>query len=385
MLQRILFFFLLIATACQPATKEQAKLDPSQPAWNLFIGTYTKKEGHVDGKAKGLYVYRMAEQDGQLEKITTIEGLVNPSFVSASLSGRHLLAVEETVAGEDTSGHVNLFERSEDGSYRLLSRQSTHGFAPCHVSTDQVMQFAYVANYLGGVAMYPLQNGALQPACFVIRQNGSGPHKEQEASHPHQAMVSPNDHFLYVPDKGADRIFGYAIERVQRRLIPLPDSLQARTAAGAGPRHLAFHPVAPFAYVVNELNGTVTALSYNASNGALKPIQSISTLPDGFKDFNACADIHITPDGRYLYASNRGHNSLAIFSINAQTGELTAIGHESVHGAFPRNFAISPDGRHILVANQNSDNLVLFAIQPDGKLQFVRETKEMTPVCLLFR
>lgn len=364
------------------------KRPESKPAdMKLFIGTYTKKEGHVDGKAEGVYQYRMDALNGELSQVGVITGLVNPSFITASPDGHYLYAVEETGPGDDSTGHINVFERAKDGSYTRLSRQSTHAFAPCHVAVDQQGQFVFVANYVGGVvAMYPLESdGKLSPACHVVTQTGTGPRPEQEASHPHQVVPSADGRFLYVPDLGADRIFAYSINREQRRLDPLPDSLQARLAAGAGPRHLVFHPSYPMAYVLNEHNATVTVLSVNAANGALSPEQSVNTLPADFNGKNWCADIHLSEDGRYLYASNRGHNSLAIFSVNPNDGRLQFIGHESVRGEVPRNFAVVPDGRHLLVANQNTDNLVLFTIGEDGLLQFVRETKVPTPVCLVFR
>lgn len=375
----VIFLVVVLWAGCKTPESKTAY-------WKLFVGTYTKKEGHVDGKAAGVYQYRMDVLSGELSPGATITGLVNPSFIATSPDGYYLYAVEETGPGDDSTGHINAFERSDDGSYKLLSRQSTFGFAPCHVAVDQEGQFVFVANYVGGVvAMYPLESdGRLSPACHVVTQTGTGPNPEQEASHPHQVAPSADGRFLYVPDKGADRIFAYSINREQRRLDLLPDSLQTRLTPGAGPRHLVFHPAYPMAYVINELNATVTVLSVEP-NGALRPEQNITTLPADYTGKNWCADIHLSADGRYVYASNRGHNSLAIFSVNPNDGRLQPIGHQSVKGEFPRNFAISPDGRYLLVANQNTDNLVLFNIGEDGLLQFVRETEVKTPVCLVLR
>lgn len=394
-----LFYFTAVAIlyiACQSggqSTDNKAQSETTTPepvedttAWTIFIGTYTKKEGHVDGKAKGAYVYRMQKDNGMLEQKATITGLINPSFLTASADKKYLFVVEETVTGEDTTGHINLLQRGADGNYLTLDRQSTRSHAPCHVAVDKGMKFAYVANYLGGiVSMFPIENGRLLPASFGVPQAGRGPHPEQDFSHPHEVVFSPDQRFIYVPDKGADRIFSYLIHPELKRITPLAKEIQARTTAGAGPRHLVFHPTLPFAYVVNELNSTVTMMAFNAQTGELRTLNAISTLPADYKGFNACAEIEITPDGRYLYASNRGHDSIAIFGIDSKTGALTALGHEPTRGAFPRDFTVSPDGRYLLAANQNSDNLVLFTIQPDGKLSFVRETQVPTPVCVEFR
>lgn len=370
---------LLMCFACGKPAGQKEAVD----AGSIFIGTYTRKEGHVDGKGRGVYMARRIGADSLGEIALVGEGLVNPSFITLSADGKFLYAVEETGAEVDTSGHLQAFA-VENGRLRPINRQAVKGFAPCYVEVDPSRRFVLTANYAGGVTFFPIaSDGALLPASNVQRPQGSGPTERQLASHPHSVKLSPDSRFAYVADLGADKIWIFEVDIKNNRLLPAETPAVA-LASGAGPRHLALSPAAPYAYVVNELNNTVTALRRDIPSGRLDTLESIGTLPEGFSGFNYTADIHLTPDGRWLYASNRGHNSIAAFAVGPKDGLLTPIGIFPCRGEIPRGFTISPEGRLLLVGNQNSDNLTAFRIGEKGELVFLWEKKTPTPVCIRF-
>ena len=243
-------------------------------------------------------------------------------------------------------------------------------------------QWLYVANYVGGViARYPLAaDGQIKAVSEIKRLAGQGEHPRQESSHPHSVTVSPEGNWVIVADLGTDYVHTYHADNPQWELVSTTE-----LPAGAGPRHMAFHPKAPFAYVLNELNNTVTALHYNSQNGALNIIDHWPTLPEEADSNSLAADIHLTPDGAFLYATNRGDDSLVAFAVNRENGKLNYIGHYPTRGEFPRNFVIHPGGEDLLVANQNSDNITQFSIDKiTGELQHLREWTVKTPVCLKF-
>lgn len=373
--------FLLLAACNNGGDKA-----PVQTAATVttFIGTYTRKEGHVDGKAVGIYVFNQDSISGYLDEVLAEEGIVNPSFLIPSQDGKFLYAVEEIGPDVDSVGHVVAY--AWDGkALKKINSQSSHAFAPCHLSTDSQGRYVFVANYVGGiVAMLPIdENDGLKPASEVIQLSGKGPHPRQDSSHPHSVNLSPDENYLYVPDLGTDKINIYQIDYQNGKLIPANPAFVAMQP-GAGPRHFTFHPVQPFAYVINELNNTVTVMHWQKETGALDTLQSEPTLPTDFQGDNTTSDIHITPNGQFLYGANRGHNSIAGFKIDNATGHLTPIGHTPTQGEIPRNFAISPDGRFLYAANQNSDNILIFSINTDGKLQYRNEVKAPTPVCVQF-
>lgn len=376
------FPFLLFLIACNSSVKQV--VSDNATIMTTFIGTYTRKEGHVDGKGAGIYVFQQDSQSGYLRELFVEKDIVNPSFLVPSRNGKFLYAVEEIGSAVDSVGHIVAY--AWDGKrLKKINSQSSHAFAPCHISTDSQGRYVFVANYAGGVvAMLPIrQDGGLDPASSIISLQGKGPHPRQEASHPHSANLSPDERYLYVPDLGTDRIEIYQIDYKKGKLISANPAFVG-VRPGAGPRHFTFHPSLPFAYVINELDYTVTAFRWQAASGALDTLQTIATLPKTFDGDNLCSDIHITPDGKFLYGANRGHNSLAAYAIDAQTGLLTAIGHTSTRGEIPRNFAISPDGRFVYVGNQNSDNILIFSIEKDGNLSYHQEVKTPTPVCIQF-
>lgn len=372
---------LFLVVGCKTRTDSTA---PIPAALSAYIGVYTNATGPSGVRATGIARLQLDSVGKTVAPIHVDTGLINPSFVTLSADGRFLYAVEETGAEDtDSTGHVRAFQVSPEGLIPI-NRQSTHGFYPCHVQVDRQNEFAFVANYGGGIAMYPLSpDGGLAPSSDTHRQEGKGLHPRQDASHPHAVFLNPEETFLYVPDLGANRVYSYAIDRVAGKLVPAAQPY-CEMAAGAGPRHLCFHPILPFVYVINELNNTITQLRRDSKTGALEQVKTVSTLPAGFQGTSLCADIHISADGKFLYASNRGHNSLACFVVDAQSGQLTPNGHVSTHGDYPRNFAISPDGSWLLAANQKSDNLSAYRILPDGRLDFKWTHTSPTPVCIQF-
>lgn len=370
----------------EQAASTQSAAEEAEPAAFVFVGTYTKKEGHVDGKAEGIYTLNLSPEGG-LQRAQTEAGIVNPSFLTVDTKAGLLYAVSEIGPDVDSSGLVVAYRiNRDDGSLQRLNEQPTHGFAPCYISLSPDGRFAFVANYSGGaIAMYPrLSDGRLGPAADVHTLTGQGPHPEQESAHPHCIIPAPDAPFVYVADKGSDRILIFRLEAEAQRLVPTEQGA-LKVQAGAGPRHLVFHPKLPRLYLVNELDATVCVAEYSSSDGSLKLLQTITTLPESYEGFNACADIRISPDGKHLYASNRGHNSLAIYEVDETDGRLRPLGHQPTEGDFPRNFALSPDGQWLYAANQNSDNIVGFERNTSTGLLMPKLVLECpTPVCLHF-
>lgn len=348
----------------------------------VYVGTYTS------GASKGIYLYRLDLSDGSLKHAGTTAGVVNPSYLTLEPGGRFLYAVNEVEDfGGAKSGAVSAFAvEAKTGALRLLNQSASKGGAPCYVTTAETGRFVLVANYSGGnVAVLPVQaDGSLGEAVDVEQGAGTGPNrKRQEAPHAHCVLLDPANKFAYSCDLGTDKVMVYRFDAAGGGLSPnSPPSFSAKP--GAGPRHLAFHPGGRFVYVLNELNSTVAALAHDAERGTLRELQTVSTLPAGFSRANTGADIHLTPDGRFLYASNRGHDSIAGFAVNPQTGRLRPAGHTPTSGRTPRNFVIDPSGRFLLVANQKSDNVVTFGLNPrTGALRPTGKTASVpSPVCL---
>ncbi len=352
----------------------------------LLVGTYTEKEPHVDGKAEGIYLYAMDTATGKLQHISTARGIKNPSFVAIHPNKQYVYAVSE-IAGNDTidTGLVYAYRLDSSRQFTQINVVSSEGTAPCNVSVDPSGKFAMAANYGSGtVALMSIgADGALSPASSV-KHEGKGPTARQESPHAH--MVIPHKSSdIYAVDLGIDQIKHYKLNEGAKKLEPTPSN--TAVAPGSGPRQLTFHPTQPWAYVINELSGSVMAFKVN-EDGALKQFQTITTLPDTIESKDAgSADIHITPSGKYLYASNRGsYNNIAMFAIDQTTGQLSLIGFQSAKGKAPRNFAIDPSGTFLLVANQDTGNVVTFRIDAStGKLIDTGvETAIPTPVCLQF-
>ena len=346
----------------------------------VYVGTYTQKLPHVNGQADGIYVYRLDLSSGALSYQSKVSGMVNPAFLAIDPAGRYLYAIR--AVGEEDGPAVSAFSidpTTKELAY--LNEQSSHGSSPCHVSVDRTGQFVLVANYRGGnVAMLPIEHdGRLGAATDVVQHYGSS--LDSGAAHPHSITFDASNRFAFVADLGIDKIMIYELDLAQGLLAPNGHS---QLQAGAGPRHFTFHPNGRYAYVINELNSTINAFAYDDTNGSLTPLQTVSTLPDDFSGTNYCADIHISPSGKFLYGSNRGHDSIVIFAIDENTGMLTYIAHEPTQGQFPRNFAIDPTGTYLLAANQNSNTVVTFRIdQQTGELNAIHMSHIPTPVCLL--
>ena len=350
----------------------------------LYVGTYTS------GKSEGIYLYRFNLSSGELKHVANTTGVVNPSFLALAPDRRYLYAVNEVeeYAGKK-SGAVSSFAVDQrTGALQLLNQQPSLGGAPCYVTVDAGGRFVLVANYVGGnVAVFPVQSdGSLGQATDMKQDRGSSAnHDRQEGPHAHLIALDPANRFAYSCDLGTDKIMIYRFDAHNGKLLPAAQPW-VQVKPGTGPRHLAFHPGGKNVFVVNELNSTVTTFARDPEKGSLKELLTLSTLPANFAGTNSSADIHVSPSGRFLYCSNRGHDSIAIFAIDPRHGALTAIGHQSTLGSWPRNFAVDPSGRFLLVANQKSDSIVVFRIdQRNGLLSSTGQVLEVpSPVCLKF-
>lgn len=348
----------------------------------LYVGTYTAKG------SEGIYVFQLDSETGSLEHLHTVSTAENPSFLAIDSQNMFLYAVHELNDYQGAhSGAVRSFRiNPETWNIILINEQPSFGEHPCHVTVTKRGDYVLLANYTSGsISIYPVNGGLLEMASDTAQHVGSGAHaNRQQGPHAHSVNVSPDDRFLYAVDLGIDQIKIYDLAASPGILTPAEPSF-VKTAPGAGPRHFTFHPNGQCAYVINELNSTITAYAVDAVSGALAEIQTIATLPSDFAGNNSCADIHVTPDGKFLYGSNRGHDSLVLFSIGAD-GKLALTGHESVRGKTPRNFAIDPTGTFLLVANQNTDNIVVFRINSkSGELSYTgHEAKVSMPVCIAF-
>ena len=343
----------------------------------VYVGTYT------GGSSEGIYVYNLNMSSGELTYESHIAGVENPSFLALSPDNRHLYAVNENEDGGVTSFAV----ASGSGELTEINRKPSGGSLPCSIMVDRTGSSVLVANYGSGtVSAFPvLENGSLgDSATFIQHEGSSVDPNRQEGPHAHMIITDPANKYAFVPDLGMDRIMIYQLEPETARLTAHePAYVQVR--AGGGPRHLDFHPTVRFAYVINEMGNAITAFEYEASTGSLSEIQMVNTLPVDFRGSSSTADIHITPSGDFLYGSNRGHDSLAIFSIDQTTGLLTPLAIESTRGENPRNFGIDPTGTFLLVANQSTDSVTTFRIdQTSGALKEVSIAEVPTPVCLKY-
>lgn len=350
----------------------------------VYIGTYTS------GKSEGIYLYRMNLSSGELKHVATTKGVKDPSYLALAPRRRYLYAVNEVeeFAGKK-SGALSAFAVDQrTGDLRLLNQQPSLGGAPCYVIVDETGKFVLVANYVGGnVAVFPIRSdGSLGEATDLKQDHGSSINADrQQSPHAHCIVLDEDNSFAYACDLGTDKIMIYRFDERSGKLMPngMP-WVQAKP--GAGPRHLTFHPDGEYAYVINEMHATITTFAVDQKKGNLKEVQTVTTLPREPTAADSGADIHVSPNGRFLYCSNRGHDSIAAFKIDPDDGRLTFIAHESTGGKTPRNFAIDPTGRFLLVANQRSDNIVTFRLDSKtGRLAATGHIAEVpSPVCLKF-
>lgn len=350
----------------------------------VYVGTYT------GGKSEGIYVYRMDPSTGALEFASVAKGVANPSYVAPHPQGRHLYAVSEVrESGTRQGGAVNAFAIDpQTGELGFLNQQSSRGAGPCYVSLDQTGRYALVANYgSGSIAILPIQeDGSLGPATDFVQHEGSSVNPQRQAGpHAHSIIADPTNHYAFACDLGLDKVMIYKLDLDKGKLVP-NEVPWARAEPGVGPRHSCFHPNGKYYYVINEIGNTVTAFAYDETRGALREIQTITTLPDDFEGRNHTADIHFGGSGKFLYGSNRGDDSIVIYAVDEETGKLTFVDRESTRGKTPRGFAIDPTGTFLLAANQDTDNLVTFGIdQETGKMTATGHEVEVgMPVCVKF-
>lgn len=348
----------------------------------VYVGTYTQGT-----KSQGIYLLELDLQKGLLTSKGLAGESVNPSFLTVHPNHRFLYAVNEVGNfGGKPAGAVSAFAiHPETGRLTFLNQVSSRGGAPCHLILDRDGKNALLANYSGGsVASLPVGvDGRLAEASSFHQHVGKSVNKQrQQAPHAHSINLDAANRFAFAADLGLDQILVYRFDSARGTLTP-HDPPAAAVAPGAGPRHFAFHPNQRYAYVINEIHSTVTAFRYDGGQGVLKEIQTISTLPDGFKGNTSTAEVQVHPSGKFLYGSNRGHDSLAIFRIDPETGRLTATGHQTGIRV-PRNFGIDPTGQYLLAAHQAGNKVQVFRIDSEtGGLSAVGEPVEVhAPVCV---
>jgi 6-phosphogluconolactonase len=371
---------------CARGSQDVARREESQPDDALlYVGTYTEGTG-----SEGIYLLGLDRRSGKLRRFGPVDAGANPSFLAIHPNGRVLYAVNEveTHNGIATGGVSAFTIAAGTGALTRMNEQISGGGAPCFVSVDRSGRVVLIANYMGGsVAVLPIEaDGSLAPAAQVVKHAGAGPNAErQEAPHAHCIVTDPSNRYALAVDLGTDRVYVYRLE-IDARSLRHVEGGDAIMRAGAGPRHIAFHPTLPLVYVANELDSTVATLRFDAEGGALSSLDIRSTLPSGWTGTNYPADIHIAPSGRTLYVSNRGHNSLAVFSV-AESGVPTLDQVVSTEGDWPRNFSLDPSGRWLLVANQRSNSIVVFGREAEsGRLTPSGQRMELpSPVCLQFR
>lgn len=350
----------------------------------LIAGTYTS------GKSEGIYVFRYRQDNMEASLVFTATGIKNPSYLTVAPGGNKIYAVSEMNGNGDAGRVVSYDFDPTTGAMRKLNDQPSGGDDPCYVTVDKTNKWVIVGNYSSGsLSVLPIQaDGSLGASVEKIIHTGSGPDKNrQEKPHVHATVLSPDNRFLFVPDLGTDKIMIYHFNAKTGKLKAAKMPF-AQTKPAAGPRHFTFHATGKFAYIMEELSGSVTAFRYTAKSGRLKAVQNISSVPAGFTGQAGSADIHLSDDGRFLYASNRGEsNTIAIYTVDPSTGKLSLAGHQSVLGKGPRNFSITPDGKHLIVANQGTDEMVIFKRNTETGL--LTDTGKRigvpNPVCIAWR
>ncbi len=363
---------VLMVAAAVPAAFAQAERI-------AYVGTYTR------GGSKGIYAYRFAPKSGKLTEIGLVAETSNPSFLAVHPNGRFLYAANENRQGTVTAFSID----PATGKLTELNQVSSKGSGPCHVAVDKTGKVLYVANYNNGsIAAYLVgTDGKLGEASAAVQHSGSSADPQrQRGPHAHSVNVSPDNRFLLVADLGLDQILTYHIDTAKGTLAP-GDPPYTKLTPGSGPRHFAFHPKGKFAYACDEMVSKVTAFTYDAAKGSLTEIESVSMLPKDFSGDNSAAEIFVHPNGKFLYASNRGHNSIVEFAIDEKKGTLTPVDWTPTQGKNPRNFAIDPTGGYLFADNQDSGNIVVFRI--DGKTGKLKpagdDLKVPFPVCVVFR
>jgi 6-phosphogluconolactonase len=349
-----------------------------------YVGSYTNDEYKT-----GITLFRLDRQNGAITLLDTYTDLPNASFLALNADRTVLYAVSETDTYLGGFGGSAAAYAIEAGTWKLtkLNQQATGGTAPCYISIDQTNSAVFVANYSSGsVTSYKIEEGGgLSELTQLVKHEGTlGPRTDrQERPHAHSIVLAPDNRYAISADLGLDRLI---VSRIDTEGGMLQPHGETAVKPGAGPRHLVYSADSRFVYAINELDSTVTVLAYEASAGTLTALQSISTLPEGFSGESTCADIHLSRDGRHVYASNRGHDSIAVYAVDGQSGTLSVVGWQATLGRTPRNFALTPQGDFLLAANQGSDSITVFRVDAEsGMLQETGQAAAVSrPVCLKF-
>ena len=374
-----MFFRITILIAIAFATTlDQTSAAPTRAL--VCFGSYSTPD------KESVHLFQLNLQDGSLKKLNAVDGLSNPSFLKIHPNGKYLYTVNEvsTFDGKKSGGVTAFALDVNGGKLNKINQQPSGDTGPCHLTVDATGKYVLVAHYSGGsTSVLPIKkDGSVGAVVSQIKHKGSSVHSRQKAPHAHAVHVGPNNKFAFAPDLGIDKVLVFSFDENTGAIAETKFD-GAKLEPGSGPRHFDFHPDGKFAYVINEIKQTVTAFRYNAKRGRLRTLQTLSTVPHPV-DGNSTAEVLVHPTGQFLYGSNRGHNSIAMFRINKKNGKLTALGHESTRGSTPRNFGIDPTGQFLLAANQQSDNVTVFRInQETGKLKFTgNEIKLSKPVCV---
>ena len=381
---RVSALALALAVAAPSCAPQDSLPTEAAEAGILFlVGTYTQ------GESRGIYQFRLHPQEGRIEPLGLAADATSPSFLALHPLGRLLYSVNEMgeFQGQPTGAVSGYALDPETGALDFLNQVSSGDRGPCHLAVDPSGRFLLVANYGGGsLSVIPVRgDGSLEEPVRVIRHEGSGTHPQrQQAPHVHCVRFQPGTGLAYVADLGVDRVFRYRLDADSGELSSA-DPPFLELAPGAGPRHVDFSPEGDTLYVAGELDSTITTFRVAPGMGPEK-LQTVSTLPPGFAESNSTAEIRVSPDGSFVYISNRGHDSIAVFRAAGPRGGLELVEHVSTRGRTPRNFNLDPSGRFLIVANQNSDNLALFRIDPEsGELDPVGNlVPAPSPVCVLF-
>ena len=386
--RQVVTTFALAALLLAPQVGNAADKPSKQTSANklhVFVGTYTR------GESEGIYVSQLDLKTGTLSEPQLAAKSVNPSFVAIHPSRKFVYAVGEIsdFQGKKTGGVSAFAVNPKTGQLKLINQQTSAGAGPCHLIVDATGKNVLVANYGGGsVACLPIQaDGSLAKASSFHQHEGSSVNPQrQKGPHAHSINIDANNRFAMAADLGLDKVLIYRFDAKKGTLTP-NDPPSVSVKPGGGPRHFAFHPNGKFAFTNNEITLTLTAFRYDAQAGTLKELQTLSTLPKGTPTTGlSTAEVRVHPNGKFVYVSNRGHNTIAIFRFNQKNGKLKAVGHVSTGGETPRNFNLDPSGRFALVANQSTHNVVVFRVnQKTGELTPTgSEIKVFSPVCIRF-
>lgn len=353
----------------------------SQDHQLIFVGTNT---GNVE---EGIYAVSFSEEDGSFEMLQQHKEVLNPNYIVPSQDGNVLFAVHHMA--DQPEGAVSSFKiDKQSAALALISTVSSSGRGPCYVGIDSEGKWMMVANYSSGnISLYTVdKEGGIVASTDVVQHKGTGPDESrQKGPHAHYIHMGTGG-LIYAADLGADKVFLYQLDGKRQSFVPHTYPYLS-VPAGSGPRHVDFHPEAPFVYVLNELNGTVSGFMYDEKDQSFSIIETVSTMPENFEGYNKSADIHVHPNGKFLYASNRGDlNSISIFEIDEKSGKITLLGHQSEDIAWPRNFTISPNGEYMIVANRDSNSIYSFRIHPQtGLLENTQHSLTIPkPVCVKF-